>query len=147
MLGLHVKCWCSDFFMQIVFKEKKVFFFIGILMHLYSINKKKQPIKINTICFYLCLFFKGEPGEPGPDGAPGRSGPQGAPGPPGDMGPMGLSADPGTQGDAGNPGEPGPRGSPGGRGPPGEEGASGIPGPPVCLSWRLNYILRIRAAQ
>lgn len=58
MLGLHVKCWCSDFFMQIVFKEKKVFFFIGILMHLYSINKKNSQSKLIPFASIYVYFSR-----------------------------------------------------------------------------------------
>lgn len=58
MLGLHVKCWCSDFFMQIVFKEKKSFFFIGILMHLYSINKKNNQSKLIPFASIYVYFSR-----------------------------------------------------------------------------------------
>ena len=58
--------------------------------------------------------FKGDKGDPGPQGVPGpkgNPGPQGVPGPKGDPGPQGV---------------PGPKGNPGPQGVPGPAGASAI---------------------
>lgn len=54
MLGLHVKCWCSDFFMQIVFKENKSLY----SLYLYSINKKNNQSKLISFASIYVYFSR-----------------------------------------------------------------------------------------
>ena len=51
--------------------------------------------------------FRGEKGDPGPQGEPGLIGPKGDPGPQGETGAAGPKGDPGPQGPKGDPGDPG----------------------------------------
>ena len=76
--------------------------------------------------------FKGDKGDPGPQGAQGPkgdTGPQGAQGPKGDPGPQGVPGPKGIQGPKGDKGDTGPQGPQGIQGPRGATGATGPQGP------------------
>lgn len=76
--------------------------------------------------------FKGDKGDPGPQGAQGPKGdpgPQGDPGPKGDPGPQGVPGPQGIQGPKGDKGDAGPQGPQGIQGPRGATGATGAQGP------------------
>lgn len=79
--------------------------------------------------------FKGDKGDPGPQGVQGPkgdTGPQGAQGPKGDTGPRGLQGIQGPKGDTGAQGPqgvPGAKGATGATGPQGPRGATGATGP------------------
>ena len=76
--------------------------------------------------------FKGDKGDPGPQGAQGPKGdpgPQGDPGPKGDPGPQGVPGPKGIQGPKGDKGDAGPQGPQGIQGPRGATGATGAQGP------------------
>lgn len=76
--------------------------------------------------------FKGDKGDPGPQGVPGPkgdTGPQGAQGPKGDPGPQGVPGPKGIQGPKGDKGDTGPQGPQGIQGPRGATGATGPQGP------------------
>lgn len=76
--------------------------------------------------------FKGDKGDPGPQGVQGPkgdTGPQGAQGPKGDPGPQGVPGPKGIQGPKGDKGDTGPQGPQGIQGPRGATGATGPQGP------------------
>ena len=76
--------------------------------------------------------FKGDKGDPGPQGVQGPkgdTGPQGAQGPKGDPGPRGVPGLQGIQGPKGDKGDTGPQGPQGIQGPRGATGATGAQGP------------------
>lgn len=76
--------------------------------------------------------FKGDKGDPGPQGVQGPkgdTGPQGAQGPKGDPGPRGVPGPQGIQGPKGDKGDTGPQGPQGIQGPRGATGATGPQGP------------------
>lgn len=76
--------------------------------------------------------FKGDKGDPGPQGVQGPkgdTGPQGAQGPKGDPGPQGVPGPKGIQGPKGDKGDTGPQGPQGIQGPRGATGATGAQGP------------------
>lgn len=76
--------------------------------------------------------FKGDKGDPGPQGVQGPkgdTGPQGAQGPKGDPGPRGVPGPQGIQGPKGDKGDTGPQGPQGIQGPRGATGATGAQGP------------------
>ena len=76
--------------------------------------------------------FKGDKGDPGPQGVQGPkgdTGPQGAQGPKGDPGPQGVPGPKGIQGPKGDKGDAGPQGPQGIQGPRGATGATGPQGP------------------
>lgn len=76
--------------------------------------------------------FKGDKGDPGPQGAQGPKGdpgPQGVPGPKGIQGPKGDKGDTGPQGPQGIQGPRGATGATGAQGPQGPKGATGSQGP------------------
>lgn len=76
--------------------------------------------------------FKGDKGDPGPQGVQGPkgdTGPQGAQGPKGDPGPQGVPGPKGIQGPKGDKGDTGPQGPQGIQGPRGSTGATGPQGP------------------
>ena len=76
--------------------------------------------------------FKGDKGDPGPQGVQGPkgdTGPQGAQGPKGDPGPQGAQGIQGPKGATGATGATGPRGATGATGPQGPQGPRGATGP------------------